>query len=182
MGPHDDPSATSTPQHRSRAPGRAHPSGTHLPKPALNEGREGDTQRKSLSPEGSESGDGSSRRGCPCMLTPVCGTQRCPQTLPVPRCRIFIPFPQHPSCLLSILVMPLEKVRGNPSRPVRLFWCNEQPLYLIFQQCDSALTAPFLCCTKPRRQWLNAKPGRLFCMISMHRCRCGNAHVNIIYT
>lgn len=62
------------------------------------------------------------------------------------------PLSQHQTCLFSILVMPFEKVRGNPSQPVRLFWCNEQPLYLIFQQCNSDLTTPSLCCTEAAAQ------------------------------
>lgn len=97
------PNVTSTPQHHSQAPGCAQPSGT--PNPALNEGREGDTQRKSLSPV-----DSKPLVRLPHMLTPVCDTQRCPQTLPV---QDFYPLSTTPKLLVFNIGDATRKSQGK---------------------------------------------------------------------
>lgn len=157
------------PQHRSRAPGRAHPLGTYLLKPALNEGREGDTHGKIFIQRGAESGDSSFRSGCPRVLRRVCDAHRCPQRRLERGCRTFYPISTMQKSLVINIGDATWKIRGNPSQPVRLFWCNEQPLYLIFQNRDSALTSPFLCCAKPHTWWPSARLVGLFCSPATRR-------------
>lgn len=75
-----------------------------------------------------------------------------------------------------------QKIKGNPSQPVRLFWCNEQPLYLIFQTRDSALTSPSLRSAKPVgggsvQGWWGF-PSVQQLATSLRTCRCGCTRIH----
>lgn len=157
------------PQHRSQALGHTRPSGTHLPKPALNKGREG---HKILIHQVLEAGNSS--------IPGVYHTsvQCTPLSSEIPHTELsdFYSISTTQKSLVTNSCDATQKIKGNPSQPKKLFWCNEQPLYLIFQKRDSALTSPSLRSAKSRRRWLSARlVGLLFIQLaaSLHTCRCG---------
>lgn len=151
--------------HPRRAPGHARPLGTHLPKPALNEGREGDRHRKPLSTGARRQGTAAFGAGAQ-----ACSLGRATHTTilgdaPYGAVRFLSSFRNAEVACYRYrwCHSHIPTIRGNPSRPVRLFWCNEQPSCLIFQKWDAALTSPSLCCAQPRRWWLNARLVGLSC-------------------
>lgn len=103
--PDDQSHSISTPQHRSRAPGRAHPSGTRLLKPALNEVQGRRHARKIFVQRGTAAfgEDAHACSGGCAAHTAVLRDSSCGAV------GLFIPFPRRRSRLLSISVMPLEK-------------------------------------------------------------------------
>lgn len=91
--------------------------------------------------------------------------RRTPRSSEMPRTGLsdFYPVSTMQKSLVIDIGDATRKIRGNPSRPVRLFWCNEQPSCLIFQKRDAALTSPSLCGAQPRRWRLNARLVGLSC-------------------
>lgn len=112
------------------------------------------------------------------------GVQHTPLSSEIPHAELshFYPVSTMQNSLVINIGDATRKIRGNPSRPVRLFRCNEEPLCPIFQKREAALTSPSLCCPKPPRQWLNRSLWGFSAVqqlaFSLHTSRCGCTRIH----